>query len=131
MKQVVDLLHQTGVFHIATVDGNCARVRPFAFVMLFKDRMYFVTANAKPVYRQLKSNPHTEMSGMLPDQRWIRVEGRAVFDDDMDAKRQAFEEFPRFKDLYQSPENPIFEVFYLDGPSATIYSMTAPPEKIL
>ena len=131
MKQVVDLLRQTGVFHLATVDGDCARARPFGFVMLFEGRAYFTTANSKPVYRQLKSNPHTEMSGMLPDERWIRVEGRAVFDGNMEAKRRAFEDFPRFKDLYQSPENPAFEVFYLDNPSATVYSMTAPPEKIL
>jgi uncharacterized pyridoxamine 5'-phosphate oxidase family protein len=33
--------------------------------------------------------------------------------------------------MYQSPENPIFEVFYLKNPSATLYSMTEDARKIL
>ncbi|MDR3077058.1 MAG: pyridoxamine 5'-phosphate oxidase family protein [Synergistaceae bacterium] len=133
MKQVVDLLRQAGVFHIATVDGDNARVRPFGFVMEFEGRLYFTTANTKPVYQQLKKNPHTEMSAMLSgsSDKWIRLEGHAVFDGNMAAKRQAFEIFAGFKTIYQSPENPAFEVFFLENPSATVYSMTAAPEKIL
>ena len=131
MKKVVDLLHETGVFHLATIDGDRARVRPFGFVMEFGGKLYFTTGNKKPVYRQLKENPNTEMSGVLPDGRWIRLEGRAVFDKDLSAKKHAFELYPDFKHLYQTPENPEFEVFYLEKPSAAIYSITSAPEKIL
>jgi uncharacterized pyridoxamine 5'-phosphate oxidase family protein len=131
MEQVANLLKKAGVFHMASVDGESARVRPFGFVMVFDGRLYFTTGNKKPVYRQLRENPSTEMCAMLSEDRWIRVSGRAVFDGSMAAKRRAFDEFPRFKGLYQSPENPDFEVFYLDAPSAVVYSMTEPPEKIL
>ena len=131
MKKVVDLLHEAGVFHLATVDGDRARVRPFGFVMEFGEKLYFTTGNKKPVYRQLKENPNTEMCGMLPDGRWIRLEGRAVFDGDLSAKKHAFELYPNFEHLYKTPENPEFEVFYLENPSAVIYSMTSAPEKIL
>jgi uncharacterized pyridoxamine 5'-phosphate oxidase family protein len=131
MKKIVDLLHEAGVFHIATVDGDHARVRPFGFVMEFEGKLYFTTGNRKPVYRQLKENPNAEICGMLPDNRWVRLEGRAVFDGSTPAKKKAFELFPDFKHLYNTPENPEFEVFYLENPSATLYSMTAAPEKIL
>ncbi|MDR3280916.1 MAG: pyridoxamine 5'-phosphate oxidase family protein [Synergistaceae bacterium] len=131
MKQVVDLFHQAGVFFFATVDGDHARVRPFGFIMEFEGRLYFTTGNKKPVYSQLKKYPHTEMSAMLPDNKWIRLEGKAVFDGSMPAKRKAFEVLPDFKHIYQSPENPDFEVFYLEAPSASICSMTEPPRKIL
>jgi uncharacterized pyridoxamine 5'-phosphate oxidase family protein len=131
MQKVVDLFHKAGVFYIATVDGDRARVRPFGFIMEFDGRMYFTTGNAKPVYRQLKKNPDTEMCAMLPDDKWLRLEGRAVFDGSLPAKQRAFELFPGFKDLYEKPQNPSFEVFYLENPSATLYSMTEPPEKIL
>ncbi|MDR2779893.1 MAG: pyridoxamine 5'-phosphate oxidase family protein [Synergistaceae bacterium] len=131
MKKVVDLLHEAGVFHFATVEGDRARVRPFGFVMEFGGKLYFTTGNKKPVYRQLKENPNVEICGMLPDNKWIRLEGRAVFDGNLPAKKHAFELFPDFKHLYETPENPEFEVFYLASPSATLYSMTAAPEKIL
>jgi uncharacterized pyridoxamine 5'-phosphate oxidase family protein len=131
MKQVVDLFHQAGVFFLATVDGNRARVRPFGFIMEFEGRLYFTTGNKKPVYAQLKKYPHAEMSAMLPDNHWIRLEGKAVFDGSMPAKHHAFEIFPNFNNIYKSPENPEFEVFYLEAPSALVYSMTEPPRKIL
>ncbi|MDR1965570.1 MAG: pyridoxamine 5'-phosphate oxidase family protein [Synergistaceae bacterium] len=131
MKRIVDLFHKAGVFHVATVDGDRARVRPFGFIMEFGGRLYFTTGNKKPVYAQLKKNPLTEMSAMLPDDKWVRLEGRAVFDGSEEAKKKAFELFPDFKHLYQSPDNPTFEVFYLEEPSATLYSMTDAPTKLL
>jgi uncharacterized pyridoxamine 5'-phosphate oxidase family protein len=131
MKQVVDLFHKAGAFHLATIDGDQARVRPFGFIMEFEGKLYFATANSKPVYQQIKKNPKVEFSAMLPDNNWIRLQGRAVFDTGIDAKRHAFEVFPNFKNLYEKPENPAFEVFYLENPTATTYSMTDAPKKIL
>ncbi|MDR1136864.1 MAG: pyridoxamine 5'-phosphate oxidase family protein [Synergistaceae bacterium] len=131
MKKIIDLLHEAGVFHFATVDGDRARVRPFGFVMEFEEKLYFTTGNQKPVYRQLKKNPHAEICGTLPDRKWIRIEGRAVFDGSMPAKKNAFKLYPNFKNLYETPENPAFEVFYLENASAVLYSMETAPEKIL
>ncbi|MDR1917195.1 MAG: pyridoxamine 5'-phosphate oxidase family protein [Synergistaceae bacterium] len=131
MKQVVDLIHKAGVFHIATIDGDHPRVRPFGFIMVFEDKLYFTTGNQKNFYKQLQKNPNVEISAMIDNDKWIRLEGCAVFDGSKAAKKQAFEIFPNFEHIYQSPENPIFEVFYLKNPSATLYSMTGEPQKIL
>ncbi|GHV28878.1 pyridoxamine 5'-phosphate oxidase [Synergistales bacterium] len=131
MSKVVELLQKSQVFHFATVDGDKPRVRPFGFVMDFEGKLYFATANSKDVYKQMKVNPNVEMSGMLENGSWIRLSGKAVLGGNAEAKRRAFEVFPRFKDIYQSPENPAFEVFYLDSPSAFVYPFTGTPEKIL
>jgi uncharacterized pyridoxamine 5'-phosphate oxidase family protein len=130
MQRVVDLIREAGVFHIATIDGDQPRVRPFGLIMLFEDKLYFTTANRKNFYRQLQKNPNVEISAMIDEDRWIRLEGKAVFDGNLAAKKHAFGIFPNFQQMYQTPENPIFEVFHLDGPSATLYSMTG-TQKIL
>jgi uncharacterized pyridoxamine 5'-phosphate oxidase family protein len=130
MQQVVDLIHQAGVFHIATIDGDRPRVRPFGFIMFFEDKLYFTTNNRKNFYKQLQKNPNVEISAMIDDGKWIRLKGKALFDGNLAAKKRAFEIFPNFLQMYQSPENSIFEVFYLENPSATLYSMTE-SQKIL
>ena len=131
MQQIVELIHKAGVFHIATIDGDRPRVRPFGLIMLFEDKLYFTTANRKNFYRQLQNNPNVEISAMIDENTWIRLDGKAVFDGNPEAKKQAFEIYPDFQQIYQSPENPIFEVFYLDKPSAILYSTTDEPKKIL
>lgn len=131
MSRIVELLKEAKVFHIATVDGDVPRVRPFGFVMDFEGRVYFTTGNKKDFYKQVKKNPNVEISAMLSDDRWIRVRGKAVFDSSLAAKKRAFVLFEGFKNIYETPENPTFEVFYLDGLSATLYSFAAEPEKIL
>ena len=131
MSRVTELLGEAGVFHIATIDGDQARVRPFGFVMDFEGKVYFTTGNGKDFYRQAKENPKVEMSAMLPDGRWVRVNGKAVFDGNLEAKKKAFELYDNFKALYGSPDGPTFEVFYLDSISAVVYSFTEAPEKII
>jgi uncharacterized pyridoxamine 5'-phosphate oxidase family protein len=131
LSRVVDLIHEAGVFHIATIDGDSPRARPFGFIMEFEGRLYFTTNNQKNFYRQLEKNPSVEISDMLGQDRWIRLSGEAVFDGNAAAKKRAFELYENFKVMYQSPDNPIFEVFYLEEASATLYSFTTEPEKIL
>ena len=131
MKKAVVMIAEAEVFHIATIDGDKARVRPFGFIMEFEGKIYFTTGNQKAFYRQTKANPNVEISAMLADGKWIRMNGRAVYDGNLAAKKKAFEMYPDFKQLYGSPESETFEVFYLENPSATLYAMGVEPEKLL
>jgi uncharacterized pyridoxamine 5'-phosphate oxidase family protein len=131
LSRIVDLIHEAGAFHIATIDGDSPRVRPFGFIMEFDGKLYFTTNNQKNFYHQLERNPRVEISALPTQDRWIRLSGEAVFDGNAAAKKRAFELYENFKVMYQSPDNPIFEVFYLKEPSATLYSFTTEPEKIL
>lgn len=113
---------------MATECGEEPRVRPFGFVMIYKNRLYFCTNNQKEVYLQLKENPNVEICGCVGNE-WVRVKGKAVFDQDMDAKRQVFTTDPGMCKLYQ-PEDEIFEIFYLCQGEAVFAGMSGQNERI-
>jgi uncharacterized pyridoxamine 5'-phosphate oxidase family protein len=123
MKEIVEFLSKNMPFYVATVDGDAPRARPFGFVMEHEGKLYFAMNNKKEVYRQLVANPNIEIVATAADMNWARISGKAVFDGSMAAKERAFEVMPAFKDMYQSPDNPIFEVFYLTGAKAEYYGM--------
>ena len=70
----IEVLKANKVFHIATVDGARARVRPFSFVMKRNNTLYFCTNKSKDVYKQMFQNPDVEISSMGTDGTWLRVE---------------------------------------------------------
>jgi len=53
MSTAYEFLKANQVFHLATVDGTKARVRPFGFVMKRNDALYFCTNKTKDVYKQM------------------------------------------------------------------------------
>jgi uncharacterized pyridoxamine 5'-phosphate oxidase family protein len=129
MSKIVDLLKEAGVFYVATVDGDQPRVRPFGAVIEFQGHPYFCMNNKKNVFNQLLINPKTEICAMLPDRRWIRVVGTFVRDDNDAARAAMLESIPDLKNMYRVGDG-LFEVFYLDHPVATVYSMNNAPEII-
>jgi len=128
MDEVLKFIGNHAVFYIATVDGDKPRVRPFGLTIPYEGKLYFVTGNKKDVYQQIIANPNIELCTMGPDNQWIRISGKAVFDSNMEVKKAAFAVSPVLANIYQSPESSKFEVFYLTDAEAGIYSMTAPPK---
>lgn len=130
MNEILKFITDTKVFYIATVEESKPKVCPFGFAMEYQDKIYFSTSNKKDVYNQLVSNPYFEVCTMSKDGHWIRLQGKAVFDASMDAKAKAFEVMPGFAKMYKSPENPDFEVFYIEEGKATVSSFTDDPKII-
>ncbi|HEY5562712.1 MAG TPA: pyridoxamine 5'-phosphate oxidase family protein [Clostridiaceae bacterium] len=130
MNEILKFITDAKVFYIATVEGDKPRVRPFGFAMEHQGKIYFCTSNVKDIYKQLVSNPYFEVCTMSVGGEWIRLQGKAVFDSSMDAKVKAFEVMPSFEKIYKSPENPIFEVFYIEEGKATLYSFSDAPKVI-
>lgn len=135
MERVVDFLRKQGAFYVATTDGDMPRLRPFGFIMKFNGKLYFTTGAKKNVSRELKQNPNVQMSACADNGEWLRLSGRAVFDNgNMDAKKEAFKILPAFEKLYGHPGAEDFEVFYLDEADAVLYGSFArggKPEKIV
>lgn len=121
MNEVLTFLTDNPIFYLATVDGDMPKVRPFGFVMNYKDRLYFCTSNQKNVYKQLKANPHFEVSTTSPKGEWLRLKGKAVFDTSAQAKQAAFDSAPFLRELY-SGDDSIFEVFYIEDAEARFYN---------
>lgn len=131
MSTAYEFLKANQVFHLATVDGERARVRPFGFVMKRNDALYFCTNNTKDVYKQMVKCPNVEMSAMGQDGKWLRLRGKAVFDNSRDAKAQAFAESAMLLQIYpKGADEEIFVTFCLKDAEATLYSFTEAPKKI-
>ena len=128
MKKVYDFLKKAGVFFVATEDGAEPKVRPFGFVMIYHDKMYFCTNNQKPVYRQLKENPHIEICACIGSE-WVRIKGTAIFDQDLTAKKHVFISDPSMNALYKA-EDKIFEIFYINHAIATFCTMDGKTETV-
>ena len=123
LKKTLNFLQECKTFYLATVDGEKPRVRPFGLVIEHEGKLWFGTANTKVVYRQLKANPHVEISATTPSMEWIRLSGQAIFESNADVKRKAFELLPMLSHIYQGPDDPVFEVFYLADVEVVFHSM--------
>ena len=131
MTTAFQFLKANPVFHLATVDGAKARVRPFGFSMIRNDKLYMCTNKSKDVYKQLVRNPEVEISAMGPDGTWLRVSGKVAVDESRDAKVQAFAEAPNLLRLYtKGADDEIFVTLYFTEAKATLYSFTEAPKVI-
>jgi uncharacterized pyridoxamine 5'-phosphate oxidase family protein len=122
MNEVLAFLKENPIFYIATVDGDLPKVRPFGFVMELEGKLYFGTNNQKNVYKQLKANPHFEISTTSKTGEWIRLKGEAVFNTNRKTKQAALDAMPTLSRMY-SVDDSIFEVFYIEKAEATFCDM--------
>jgi len=130
MNDVVKFLNENPITYIATVglDGK-PKVRPFQFMLEADGKLYFGTNNQKDVYKQIIKSPYIQITTANPNAEWIRISGKAVFSDDMEIKKTIIENNELLKSLYQTADNPIFEIFYLEEANATIANLTGEPPK--
>jgi len=130
MNTALEFIKASPVFHIATVDGAKARVRPFGFIMKRDNKLYFCTNKTKDVYKQLKKNPDIEISDM-GNNVWLRIRGRIAFDETREAKAQAFEESTNLLRIYpKGADDETFVTFYFIEAVATLFSFTEAPKNI-
>ncbi|AEF93206.1 pyridoxamine 5'-phosphate oxidase-related FMN-binding protein [Desulfotomaculum nigrificans CO-1-SRB] len=130
MNEVVNFLNENPVLYLATIgrDGK-PKVRPFQFMLEKEGKLFFCTSNKKEVYEEIKLNPYVEFSTTNQNNVWIRISGRVKFSDDMAAKTKILEQNPLIKSIYKTPDNPIFEIFYLENVKAVIADFSGQPPK--
>lgn len=129
MNEVVKFLTENPVQYLATVgrDGK-AKCRPFMFAGEMGGRLWFCTNSQKEVYKDMQANPNVELSVSSPTYAWLRLNGKAVFENNMAAKEMCIAN-PIVKGQYQTASNPIFEVFYLADAHAVIADFSGNPPK--
>ena len=133
MTDVVKFLTENPVQYLATIgqDGK-PKCRPFMFCLEKYGKLWFCTNNTKDVYREMKENPRVEISVSSATFSWIRLNGQVVFENNLSIKEDCMN-IPTVKGVYETPDNPIFEVFYLENTKAIIADMSgnAPKEYAL
>lgn len=114
---------------MATVGGGKAKTRVFQYLFTIAGNVYFCTSNEKPVYAQIKQNPYVSFCTYPADfAPVLSVNGKAVFVEDMALKTRALDENPGIKGLYNSPDNPAFEIFYIDVEEVETFSFAEGPK---
>ena len=129
MNEVVKFLQENPVQYLATVgrDGK-AKCRPFMFAGEMDGRLWFCTNCRKEVYQDMQANPNIEITVSNPAYAWIRLNGEAVFEDNLAAKEMSLQN-PIVKGQYGEASNPIFKVFYLKNAHAVIADFSGNPPK--
>lgn len=127
MSKVSEFLTANPVQYLATVgrDGK-AKCRPFMFLFEKEDKLWFCTNSTKDVYKDMQENPEIEVSVSSPTYEWIRLHGTAKFENNMAVKEGAMQN-PIVKGQYETAENPIFEVFYIENAHGIIADFSGNP----
>ena len=129
MNEVYAFIKAQKTYYIATVDGDQPRVRPFGTVHIFENRLYIQTGKKKNVAQQIAANPKVELVSYDGAGKWLRVAGKLVEDDRVEAQASMLEEYPELKSMY-APGDGNTVVYYLEGVEATFSSFGADPRVI-
>ncbi len=129
MKEVVDFLIKNRAGVLATDESGSPRVRPFEFQFYEEGKYYFCTSNAKKVFHQLKQNPAIEFSVTTPEMLTLRLSGNISFCNDIQKKKNIIDQNQLVRSIYKSPENPVFEVFYLEHGQAIFSDFSGNPPR--
>ena len=128
MNEVWQFLKECGTYYLATVDGDEPRVRPFGTAEIFEDKLYIQTGKKKACYRELIKNPNAEIC-CFKDGKWLRVRGKLIPDDRIEAKKDMLDKNPSLRGMYdENGDNTI--VFYFKDATANFASFTEAPKEI-
>lgn len=122
IEEVQEFLHSAQTYYLATVDGDQPRVRPFGTAEIFEGKLYIQTGKKKDVFKQLEKNPKAEICA-FKDGQWLRVEGKLVYDNRIEAETDMLDKNPALKNMY-APGDGNTAVLYFDGGKATFSSFT-------
>lgn len=128
MKEVYEFLKNAGTYYLATVEGTQPRVRPFGTIDVFEDKLYIQTGKVKDVSKQIQANPQVEICAFA-DGVWVRVCGKLVRDDRVEAKAHMLEAYPNLQSMYSATDDNT-EVLYFEDAVATFSSFTAEPKVV-
>ena len=128
MEKVCQFLKDAGTYYLATVEGDQPRVRPFGTAHIYNGKLYIQTGKVKPVSKQLAANPKAEICA-FKDGTWLRVEGKLVEDDSVEARKSMLDAYPTLRAMYDENDGNT-QVLYFADATATFSSFTAAPEVI-
>ena len=111
MQRVADFLKEAETYYLATVDGDQPRVRPFGTVNIFDGKLYIQTGKVKDVSKQIHANPKVELCA-FKDGKWLRLSGKLVEDDRIEAKQSMLDAYPSLQGMYKADDGNT-EVFFL------------------
>lgn len=129
MKEVIEFLKANSMGCLATVEDGKPRVRPWGFMLEQEGKLWFCTANTKDVFHQLQKDPAIEFTSTSQAYVTVRIRGKVRFSKDLEMKKKIIDNSPMVKGIYHMPDNPIFEIFYLEHGNAIVSDFSGKPPK--
>ena len=131
-QALCDTIAKAKTLFMATVDGDQPKNRPISGHFIDGERVIFGIGGFKEVYRQLAANPKLEFVGLYDGVKWLRLTGRAVFDDG--AEREAHQEkmletLPFLRKIYNPETGNKLMTFHLEDATAEVVNFMPPGEK--
>jgi len=128
MNEVYEFLKSCGTYYLATVEGDQPRVRPFGTIDIFEGKLYIQTGKIKEVSKQIQANSKVEICAFA-DGKWVRVAGKLIRDDRIEAKKHMLDAYPSLQAMY-SAEDDNTEVLYFEDATATFASFMDAPKVV-
>ena len=129
-NEIQKVLKDCGAFFLATTDGDQPRVRPFGALAVYNDKLYLITAKSKNVYKQIAANGKFELCGWNASKgEWIRVSGRLVTDDTIEAQEAVLDQNPDLKGMYKVGDSNT-AVMYIEDGVATYNTFSGAPRTV-
>ena len=130
MEEVIKFLMENPIQYLATVgkEGNPS-VRPFKFMLEKEGKIFFCTSNKKDVYQEIINNPNVEICTSSAKYAWIRLSGKVVFSKDLNIKKEIIDRNELIRSIYKTPDDPVFEIFYLENAKAVIADLSGEPPR--
>ncbi len=130
MNKVSDFLAQTGVFFMATVDGDQPKLRPLGAFLEADGKLIFGVGGFKDVYKQMKANPLVEIAACKPDGHWLRYTGKAVFETDYKYAERMIKE-SHLEAIYNEQTGNKLMTFHLEDAKAVDIAVMGEGESLL
>lgn len=131
MSKIGDFLKETGVFFLATADGDQPRVRPLGAYLEMDGKVIFGVGDFKRVYKQLRANPKVEIVACKQNGHWMRYTGKAVFETDPGYAAAMLEKLPQLKDLYTEKTGNKMMTFHIEDATAVDIAVMGDGEDLL
>jgi uncharacterized pyridoxamine 5'-phosphate oxidase family protein len=123
MEKIINFLQENNIGILATSENNKPHGRPQHIHLIKDGKFYFTTANVKKAFAQLKENPYIEFIVTTPNFVTVRISGEIKFTSDINEKQMVIDNAPLVKKGYETADNPIFEVFYLEHGEANLSNL--------
>ena len=130
MSKIKDFLTETGIFFLATTDGNQPKIRPLGAFLEVDDKLIFGVGDFKNVYKQMAANPLVEIAACKPDGHWLRYTGKAVFETDGKYAEEMIKAF-HLDTIYNEQTGNNLMTFHLEDATAFDIAVMGEGEKLL
>ncbi len=107
---------------LATQNGEKVATRYVSCLFVEENRAYFWSDAEKPMVKQMEQNP--SVSFCISPKNYnpvLSIGGTAIFVEDRALKTRIWEENRTSQNMYNSPDNPRFKVFYINIEAVEVY----------